>query len=129
MYIREIFSPASTPSDGSPPSLTLRIPKDQLRGLSAGKTGQSGSSRLQLRTKLTRSKAWLQEYLTSEDPLKMYMAAVYEHTDPTGVCVAEVFHELPSVKVQCTMYMYVYTRTIACKPVFCIHDVHIVLPI
>lgn len=65
-----------------------------------GKTGQSGSSRIQQpRSKLTRSKAWLQDYLTSTDPLKMFLAAVYEHTDSTGVCVAEVFHELPSAKV------------------------------
>ena len=97
--------PATTPSDKSPPSLTLRIPKDHIRGLSGGKTGQFSSSaqsslRVQLRTKVTRSKAWLQEYVSSNEPLKMYLAAVYEHTDPTGVCVAEVFHELPSAKVR-----------------------------
>ena len=92
--------PPSGPSDVSPPSLTLRIPKDQIRGLSSGKTGQSSSSsRQQLRTKVTRSKAWLQEYLASDDPLKMYLAAVYDHTDPAGVCVAEIFYELPSSKV------------------------------
>ena len=100
--VKEIFPPPG--ADSSPPSsLTLRIPKDHLQGLSSsmtGKTGQSGSSRIQQpRSKLTRSKAWLQDYLTSSDPLKMFLASVYEHTDSTGVCVAEVFHELPSAKV------------------------------
>ena len=37
--------------------------------------------------------------MSSGDPLKMYLAAVYEYMDPVGVCVAEVFHELPSAKV------------------------------
>lgn len=106
-----------TPTEASPPSLTLRIPKDQIRGLSSGKTGQSSTkpsskpgqvkppstepsaTSSRLHSKVTRSKAWLQDYLSSADPLKMYLAAVYDHTDPFGVCVAEVFHELPSAKV------------------------------
>jgi protein polybromo-1 len=94
----------SSGTDSSPPSLTLRISKDQLQGLSSsssssGKTSQSGLSRQQQpRSKLTRSKAWLQGYMSSGDPLKLFLAAVYEHTDSTGVCIAEVFHELPSAK-------------------------------
>ena len=104
-HFNESLTSFPTGTDSSPPSLTLRISKDQLQGLSSsssssGKTSQSGLSRQQQpRSKLTRSKAWLQGYLSSGDPLKMFLAAVYEHTDSTGVCVAEAFHELPSAKV------------------------------
>ena len=106
-YVMKVSSLPSFPTgtDSSPPSLTLRISKDQLQGLSSsssssGKTSQSGLSRQQQpRSKLTRSKAWLQGYMSSGDPLKLFLAAVYEHTDSTGVCIAEVFHELPSAKV------------------------------
>ena len=123
MYIFSLATPTATPTEVSPQSLTLRIPKDHLRGaLSSGKPGQpssktssktgqaavkpapgdpsssSSTSRLQLRIKVTRSKAWLEDYLASGDPLKMYVAAVYDHRDTAGVCLAEVFHELPSAK-------------------------------
>ena len=117
---------AATPPGISPPSLTLRIPKDQIRTQWSGKTGSSGlktsskpgqagvktgqatiksdvssssSSRLPLSIKVTRSKAWLEGYLLSGDPLKMFLAAVYDYRDASGMSIAEVFHELPSVKV------------------------------
>ena len=103
----------TTPSDKSPPSLTLRISKDHIQGLSSSK---STSLQVHLRTKVTRSKAWLHEYILSNEPLKMFFAAVYEHTDPTGVCVAEVFHELPSAKVH--VHVHVYTCIEVCMYIY-----------
>ena len=68
---------------------------------SAQKTNQSGSktgssSRHGLRLKVTRSRAWIEEYASSDDPVKIFMASVYDYHDATGSYVAEVFHELPS---------------------------------
>ena len=50
--------------------------------------------------KVTRSKAWLEEYVQSNDPVKIFLAAVYDYHDSSGEFVAEVFHELPSAKVR-----------------------------
>ena len=50
--------------------------------------------------KVTRSKAWLAEYAQSVDPVKIYLAAVYDYHSMSGEFVSEVFHELPSAKVQ-----------------------------
>jgi hypothetical protein len=68
---------------------------------SAQKTGQSSSkggaaSRPPLRLKVTRSRAWVEEYASSDDPVKIFMASIYDYHDGTGSYVAEVFHELPS---------------------------------
>ena len=61
------------------------------------KSGSSG--RAALHVKVTRSKAWLAEYAQSVDPVKIYLAAVYDHHSVSGEFVSEVFHELPSAKV------------------------------
>ena len=50
--------------------------------------------------KSTRSKAWLDEYLTSDDPIKLYLASVYTYHDSSGEYVAQPFLELPSRKVR-----------------------------
>ena len=62
------------------------------------KSGSSG--RVALHVKVTRSKAWLAEYTQSVDPVKIYLAAVYDYHTVSGEFVSEVFHELPSAKVQ-----------------------------
>ena len=61
------------------------------------KSGSSG--RAALHVKVTRSKAWLAEYTQSVDPVKIYLAAVYDYHSASGEFVSEVFHELPSAKV------------------------------
>ena len=61
------------------------------------KSGSSG--RAALHVKVTRSKAWLAEYTQSVDPVKIYLAAVYDYHSVSGEFVSEVFHELPSAKV------------------------------
>ena len=65
---------------------------------SAQKIGQSSSKggRPPLRLKVTRSRAWVEEYASSDDPVKIFVASVYDYHDGAGSYVAEVFHELPS---------------------------------
>lgn len=48
--------------------------------------------------KLTRSKAWLEEYNQSDDPVKILFSSVHSHHDSSGAFVAEPFLELPSKK-------------------------------
>ena len=49
------------------------------------------------RGKVTRSQAWIQEYLESGDPIKIYLASIYDyHDSSTGEYVAEPFLQLPS---------------------------------
>ncbi len=107
-------------------SLTLRIPKVQLPSLrsprpltrsqrmsssseSSVSTNKStpttskpppakSSSGGKASAKGTRSRAWIDEYLGSDDPFKMYLAQVYNHHDSSGDYVAELFHSLPSRK-------------------------------
>ena len=50
--------------------------------------------------KATRSKAWLDEYTTSSDPIKIFLAAVYAYHDSNGEYIAQPFLELPSRKVR-----------------------------
>ena len=99
---------ASVSSESSQPSSSLRrhslsqVYTTAKTGThSAHKAGQSGSKtgsagRPPLRLKVTRSRAWVQEYANSEDPVKIFMASVYDYHDPAGSYVAEIFHELPS---------------------------------
>lgn len=96
-----ISGESSQPSRRSSLSQLLSSSKPGSYSQSAQKTGQSGSktgsaSRPPLRLKVTRSRAWVEEYANSDDPLKIFMAAVYDHHDVTGTYVAEIFHELPS---------------------------------
>ena len=68
---------------------------------SAQKIGQSSSkggaaNRPPLCLKVTRSRAWVEEYASSDDPVKIFVASVYDYHDGAGSYVAEVFHELPS---------------------------------
>ena len=69
----------STPTTSKPPPAKTS---------SAGKTSAKG----------TRSRAWIDEYLGSDDPFKIYLAQVYGHHDSSGDYVAESFHSLPSRK-------------------------------
>ena len=49
--------------------------------------------------KATRSKAWLDEYATSGDPVRIFLAAVYTYHDSNGEYIAQPFLDLPSRKV------------------------------
>ena len=109
----------------SPPSLTLKIPKSHLISLPGSKTRKTSSSsdssrrsslsqllstsksgqstsktgsagRQPVRLKVTRSRAWVEEWANSNNPVKLFMSAVYDHHDSSGAYVAEIFHELPS---------------------------------
>ena len=55
-------------------------------------------------TRGTKSKAWLEEYGQSDDPMKILFSSVYSYHDPTGVFVAEPFLELPPKKVVSLAY-------------------------
>ena len=83
---------ATTPKTGQPGHAT---PKSQPKAGSSG----SSSKAVALRVKVTRSKVWLQQFASSDDPVKIYLAAVYDYREPNGEFVAETFHELPSAKV------------------------------
>ena len=63
-------------------------------GQTATKTGSTG--KIPVRVKLTRSRAWVEEYANSDDPVKIFMSSVYDFHDASGMYVAEIFHELPS---------------------------------
>ena len=52
-----------------------------------------------LKVKATRSKAWVESYGSSNDPIKILLAAVYSYHDNTGEYVAQPFIDLPSKKV------------------------------
>ena len=58
-------------------------------------TSQSSASKL----KTTRSKAWLDQYSESADPIKVFFASVYTYHDGNGEHVSQPFLELPSRKV------------------------------
>ena len=63
------------------------------------KTDEKGvfKSVVSVKGKVTRSQAWIQEYLESDDPLKIYLATIYDyHDNNTGEYVAEPFLQLPS---------------------------------
>ena len=96
-----ISSELSQPSRRSSLSQLLSSSKPGSYSQSAQKSGQSSSktssaSRPPLRLKVTRSRAWVEEYASSDDPVKIFMASVYDYHDPLGSYVAEIFHELPS---------------------------------
>ena len=82
------------------PSLQAVTPSssEAAASLSGSKSGSSG--KLAIRVKVTRSKAWLEEYVKSNEPVKMFLAAVYNYHDSSGEFVAEAFHSLPSAKVR-----------------------------
>lgn len=64
------------------------------------------------RGKVTRSQAWIQEYLESDDPIKVYLAAVYDYHDPSSEeNVAGAFLQLPS-RVLYPEYYKVITQPI-----------------
>ena len=93
-----------------PVGLTLKIPKERVSSLHApsdqsGARGSQSGAKPAVRMKLTRSKAWLREYNSSDDPVKMLLAAVYDCHDLSGEFVAEPFHELPSAKVPMCTHM------------------------
>ena len=90
--VHKILTPQTSHTDGHVPV----SPKASTKAASFS----SSSGKLTIQVKLTRSKAWLEEYAASEDPIKMFLAAVYDHHDPMGELVAEPFHELPSPKVE-----------------------------
>lgn len=96
-----ISSESSQQSRRSSLSQLLSSNKPGSSSQSAQKTGQSSSKagstgRPPLRLKVTRSRAWVEEYANSDDPVKIFMASVYDYHDVSGSYVAEVFHELPS---------------------------------
>ena len=70
------------------------VPSVPKTSQTAAKTGSTG--RLPVRLKVTRSRAWVEEYAESNDPVRIFMSSVYDYHDLTGVYVAEIFHELPS---------------------------------
>lgn len=48
-------------------------------------------------SKLTDTPAWISDYVVSNDPVRMFIAAVYNYHEPaTGDFTAEPFHQLPS---------------------------------
>ena len=120
----------SSESD-SETTLTLRIPKyhfqspttptsvQQTRKTSlSGKKSTKNEIKTPSKTTSTpsghgstrRSQAWIQEYLTSNDPIKMFLAAVYDYHDAlSGEFIAEPFHQLPS-KTQYPNYYKVITQ-------------------
>ena len=75
-------------------SASKSAPSTSKTGQTGFKTGQTG--KLPIRLKVTRSRAWVEEYSNSNDPVKMFMSAVYDYHDTSGSYVAEIFHELPS---------------------------------
>ena len=58
--------------------------------------------------KATRSKAWLDEYMYSGDPIKIFFADVYSYHDSNGEYIAQPFIDLPSRKV----YNLLFNRVI-----------------
>ncbi len=97
----ELPTTAQSSHTEEPPAV-LASPTSSSFGAPSARPGasSSGGGRLAIKVKLTRSKAWLEEYLVSEDPIKIFLAAVYNYHDPSGEFVAEPFHELPSQKVR-----------------------------
>lgn len=117
--------PRKPPTPPSPlPSLTLKISKTQLvspsmparSASSSQRTSSSSESSLGTSkstptsskatsagsakgfSKTTRSKAWIDEYVNSSDPQKVYIGLVYNYHDSSGEFIAGVFHTLPSQK-------------------------------
>ncbi|XP_019864490.1 PREDICTED: protein polybromo-1-like [Amphimedon queenslandica] len=70
-------SSSAKPSSGSAPTSSKRLSN-------AGKT--------------TRSKAWLDDYLSSDDPIKIYFADIYSYHDSNGDYISQPFIDLPSAK-------------------------------
>lgn len=48
--------------------------------------------------KISDPESWVQDYLASDDPIKKFIAAVFNFHDHSGDFVAEPFHQLPSRK-------------------------------
>ena len=59
----------------------------------------TSSKRLSNAGKTTRSKAWLDEYLSSDDPIKIYFADIFSYHDSNGDYISQPFIDLPSAKV------------------------------
>ena len=80
--IREGDSKVTTPTKG---------------GVNAARSLTSGGSKTTVQLpEVAEFPAWVGEYLSSDDPIKKYAAAVFSHCDSLGDCVAEPFHLLPS---------------------------------
>ena len=97
---------SSTPKPGQASHTTPKssqasfsTPKSAPISYTSSTKAVSSGGKLAIKVKLTRSKAWLQEYVSSENPIKIFLATVYDYHDPNGEYVAEPFQELPSAKV------------------------------
>lgn len=77
-----------------------------VRATSGHDVARGSQSGTRVHMKLTRSRAWVEEYVSSGDPVKLLFATVYDYHDPSGEFVAEPFHELPSSKVQYIYRLY-----------------------
>lgn len=66
----------------------------------------SSSKRLSNAGKTTRSRAWLDEYTSSGDPIKIYFADIFSYHDGNGDYVSQPFIDLPSAKVMSFYFLY-----------------------
>ena len=77
---------SSADSDHRVPNLKITLPSIR-----------AGNKREVSGVKVAPSQPWLDDYLNSNDPIKMFLAAVYDYHDPvTGDYTSEPFHLLPS---------------------------------
>jgi protein polybromo-1 len=76
---------------------SLSVPeKSTKKGPTTPGGGASNSKKGPVKT--TRSKAWLDEYASSDDPVKIYFGDVYSYHDNAGEYIAQPFIDLPSKK-------------------------------
>ncbi len=88
--VPKITIPKASASRGSTPKSSAS--KSSIR---KGSTPTSSASKSSA-AKIPDPEAWVQEYLASDDPVKKFMAAVFNFHDHSGDLVAEPFHQLPS---------------------------------
>lgn len=94
-----ITSSSATASSTTPASTNLKVPSLKINLSSSRPDGKALAIKggVASSSKTTRSHAWIQDFLSSNDPVKMYLAAVYNYHDPaTGDFTAEPFLQLPS---------------------------------
>lgn len=96
----ELDSPLS-PKTVSLKLSSLSLPEKVSKASSAPSATSSLSKKPAVKT--TRSKAWLDEYASSNDPIKIFFADVYSYHDNTGEYIAQPFIDLPSRKVYYTV--------------------------
>ena len=84
---------ASTSTSGS-----LKVPSLKIMTSSLKQDGKATLVKPAASTsKLTCSETWIHDYLASNDPMKMIIAAIHNYHDPvTEDFIAEPFHQLPS---------------------------------